>query len=79
MTPDEAAMELWAIAARIPCELCSSKGSDQVLPDGGCRHRPSKGYALATVLEAVLRIRRVLGLPIEVVCKEPLRARGGQR
>ncbi len=66
MTPSEVAVLLWTIAARIPCELCNLKGGSNILPDGGCRHRSSKEYALTTALEAVLRISRVLRLPIVV-------------
>ena len=65
MTLNEVAVQLWAVAARIPCELCGIKGGSNILPDGGCRHRSSK-EALMTALEAVLRISRALKLPIVV-------------
>ncbi len=70
MTLNEVAVQLWAVAARIPCELCEIKGGSNILPDGGCRHRSSK-EALMTALEAVLRISRALKLPI-VVGRDPI-------
>ena len=31
--------DIRALAYRIPCALCVSKGGDNISEDGGCRHR----------------------------------------